>query len=95
MTYFRVIDNENRLRFLEEHYSIIRQLLPHEILTISDVKSILPKDRKAMAVYIAQLIAETVKSTTKNIKHIDGHKYFIDPDFINEKVTENEIKRGK
>lgn len=88
MIYFRIRNDEEKNEYYLKHFSLKRPLVPTEVLSISDVKEILPIERKNMANYIAQIIGDSFKTSTSNIgKKDDGMKYIKDYDKIIGKIT--------
>ena len=88
MQYFRVHNDVILNKNNYHHFALKRELIPNEILSLSDVKTIIPVKRRNMAFYIAQILGESLKTTTSNIRTDDeGHKFLINEDYINEKCN--------
>lgn len=81
MLYFHVRNTPEKNAYYKEHFELNRELTPYEILSSTDVKNLLPVNRKNMSNYIAQIIGDSFKTTTANIvKKDNGLKFIKDYD---------------
>ena len=88
MQYYLVLNDPIKIKNNFNHFELKRELVPLEVLTLSDVKNILPVKRKNMAVYIAQILGDSLKTPVSNIRTDDeGHKFLINEEYINDKCN--------